>query len=159
MDALPFADGELDVLWSEGAIYNIGFAKGIVSWRRFLREGGILVASEIIWTTQSRPEELQRYWEGEYPEIDLASAKLKLLEKHGYSPMGWFVLPERCWLTNYYLPLQQRFAAFLERNGSSTQAKAIVAAEQREIALYERYRSYFSYGMFVAKKLGEKEGD
>jgi ubiquinone/menaquinone biosynthesis C-methylase UbiE len=29
MDDLPFADEELDVIWSEGAIYNIGFEKGV----------------------------------------------------------------------------------------------------------------------------------
>ena len=25
MDNLPFRDGELDLIWSEGSIYNIGF--------------------------------------------------------------------------------------------------------------------------------------
>ncbi len=34
MDALPFADGQFDLLWSEGAIYNIGFENGIQRWRR-----------------------------------------------------------------------------------------------------------------------------
>lgn len=28
MDELPFAKGELDLIWSEGAIYNIGFKRG-----------------------------------------------------------------------------------------------------------------------------------
>lgn len=47
MDDLPFADEELDVIWPEGAIYDIGFEKGITEWRRFLKAGGLLVASEI----------------------------------------------------------------------------------------------------------------
>ena len=29
MDALPFENEELDLIWSEGAIYNIGFEKGV----------------------------------------------------------------------------------------------------------------------------------
>ncbi|WP_373500764.1 class I SAM-dependent methyltransferase [Desulfococcus sp.] len=154
MDNLPFADKELDVIWSEGAIYNIGFEKGVADWRRYLKAGGLLVASEITWITDSRPTELQNHWDSEYPEIDVASAKIMVLEKHGYSPVGYFVLPERCWLDQYYRPLQARFEDFLNRNGNSEEARAIVAAEQREIGLYETYKAHVSYGVYVAKKLG-----
>ena len=34
MEALPFEDGELDAIWSEGAIYNLGFEAGVTAWRR-----------------------------------------------------------------------------------------------------------------------------
>lgn len=152
MDNLPFADEELDVIWSEGAIYNIGFEKGVADWRRYLKAGGLLVASEITWITDSRPQELQDHWNSEYPEIDVASAKIRVLEKHGYSPVGYFVLPEHCWLDQYYLPMQASFEDFLNRNGNSEEARAIVAAEQREIDLYETYKAYISYGVYVAKK-------
>lgn len=37
MDKLPFGDEEYDVIWSEGAIYNIGFEKGVKDWKRFLK--------------------------------------------------------------------------------------------------------------------------
>ncbi len=153
MDNLPFADEELDVIWSEGAIYNIGFEKGVADWRRYLKAGGLLVASEITWITDSRPAELQNHWDGEYPEIDVASAKIRILEKHGYSPVGYFVLPEHCWLDQYYRPMQARFEDFLNRNENSEEARAIVNAEQREIDLYETYKAHISYGVYVARKL------
>ena len=73
MDQLPFGDEEYDVIWSEGAIYNIGFERGVIDWNRFLKPGGHLVVSEITWITVSRPSTLQKYWEVEYPEIDMAS--------------------------------------------------------------------------------------
>lgn len=154
MEDLPFADEELDVIWSEGAIYNIGFEKGVADWRRYLKAGGLLVASEITWITHSRPAELENHWDKEYPEIDVASSKIKILEKHGYSPLGYFVLPEKCWLDHYYRPMQARFDDFLNRNGQSEEAHAIVAAEQREIDLYETYKSHISYGVYIARKLG-----
>ncbi|GAB6190959.1 class I SAM-dependent methyltransferase [Desulfocastanea catecholica] len=153
MDNLPFADDELDVIWSEGAIYNIGFEKGVADWRRYLKAGGLFVASEITWITASRPAELQNHWDSEYPKIDVASAKIRILENHGYSPVGYFVLPEQCWLDEYYRPMQARFEDFLNRNGNNAEARAIVAAEQREIDLYQTYRAYFSYGVYVARKL------
>jgi ubiquinone/menaquinone biosynthesis C-methylase UbiE len=153
MEELPFADEEFDVIWAEGAIYNIGFEKGVSEWRRFLKSGGLLVASEITWTTDSRPTELQEHWDAEYPEIDVASAKIQVLEKHGYTPIGYFVLPEDCWLEQYYHPMQDRFGDFLARNGNSEEAKAVVAAEQKEIELYERYRDHYGYGVYIANKL------
>ena len=152
MDALPFDNEEYDVIWSEGAVYNMGFEYGIKAWRRFLKPGGVLVVSEITWTTHCRPAELEAHWNNAYPEIDTASAKLQILEESGYSPMGYFVLPEQCWLENYYHPIQKSFAGFLARNGNSEQARAVVEAEKEEIALYEKFRAYYSYGMYVARK-------
>jgi len=153
MENLPFADEELDVIWSEGAIYNMGFEKGVAEWRRFLKTGGMLVASEITWLTDSRPEELQQHWDNEYPEINTASAKISVLEKQGYSPMGYFVLPEHCWLDEYYRPIQARLDDFLSRNGNSQEAHEIADVEQKEIALYEKYKTYFSYGVYIARKI------
>jgi len=155
MESLPFEDEEFDVIWSEGAIYNIGFKKGVTDWNRYLKPAGLLVVSEISWITKTRPAEIQEYWESEYPEIDLASSKMRILEENGYSPIGYFVLPEHCWLDNYYRPLQDSFKAFLERNGKSQAARAIIEAESRERELYEKYKSYYSYGFYMAKKLGE----
>ena len=154
MDNLPFDDEEYDVIWSEGAIYNIGFEKGVMDWNRYLKVGGVLVVSEITWITDSRPPEIQKYWEGEYAEINVASSKIGVLENNGYSPIGYFVLPEYCWLDNYYRPMQDSFKDFLNRNGNSEEARAIVEWEKREIELYEKYRNYYSYGVYIAKKVG-----
>jgi cyclopropane fatty-acyl-phospholipid synthase-like methyltransferase len=152
MDDLSFKEGELDAIWSEGAIYNMGFEAGIAAWKPFLKPGGILAVSELTWLTRERPAELQAHWDNEYSQVDTASAKLALLEHQGFSPMGYFVLPEYCWLDNYYRPMQQRFSGFLEAHGHSAAAKAIVAAEKVELDLYERNRGFVSYGYYVAQK-------
>lgn len=152
MEQLPFEDEEFDVIWSEGAIYNIGFEQGITDWKRYLKPGGLIIASEITWLTNFRPSELQDHWNNEYPEIDTASAKIKILEESGYIPIGYFVLPEHCWLDNYYEPMRKSFDAFLSRNGDSEEARSIVEAERLEIELYEKYRTYFSYGVYIARK-------
>ena len=154
MDKLPFDDEEYDLIWSEGAIYNIGFERGVRDWNRYLKVGGVLVVSEITWITASRPSEIQTYWEREYPEIDTASSKVRILEKSSYSPLAYFVLPEHCWLKNYYTPMRDNFKNFLNRNNNGEKARAIVAAEKREIELYEKYRNYYSYGVYIAKKVG-----
>jgi SAM-dependent methyltransferase len=153
MEELPFEDAAFDALWAEGAIYNMGFAKGLRAWRRFLKPGGILAVSELTWLTAERPAELTQHWAGEYAEVDTAAAKLRVLEENGFSPVGYFPLPVRCWLDNYYRPLQGRFASFLAQFDHADAAKAIVAAEEAEIALYERNREFVSYGFYVARKV------
>ena len=152
MDQLSFAEGELDAIWSEGAIYNMGFAEGIEVWRKYLKRDGILAVSELTWLTDERPEELQAHWDREYPKVDTASAKVAVLERLGFSPLGYFVLPENCWLDNYYRPMQKRFARFLERHQKSDATRAIVEIEQNEILLYDRYKSFVGYSYYIARK-------
>ncbi|MCA9322392.1 MAG: methyltransferase domain-containing protein [Planctomycetes bacterium] len=152
MEDLPFGEAEFDVIWSEGAVYNMGFEAGIAAWRRFLKPGGKLIVSEITWLTSERPPAIQAYWEQAYREIDLASAKLGILEQHGFSPLAYFALPAHCWRENYYWPLRNRFGAFLDRHGHAPQATAIVEAEEQEIALYEEYGVYYGYGVYVASR-------
>ena len=38
MDDLPFGKESLDLIWSEGAIANIGFKKGLNYWNGFLKK-------------------------------------------------------------------------------------------------------------------------
>lgn len=155
MEALPFADGSLDAIWSEGAIYDMGFGAGVRARRRFLKPGGAPAVSELTWLTRDRPEELTRHWAAEYPEVDTAAAKMAVLEAAGFSPLGYFPLPRHCWLDNFYRPSQARFPAFLARHGGSEAAKAVVAAEEVEISLCERFADFVSYGFYVARRVGD----
>ena len=153
MEDLPFSEAEFDLIWSEGAVYNIGFEAGIKDWRRFLKPGGFIAVSELTWKTITRPRDIEEHWNGEYPEIDTASAKIRILEEHGYSPVGFFFLPQSSWIDTYYGPMEKRFDDFLRRHGNSDAAKRIVEDEKEEIRLYRRYKEYLSYGFYIAQKL------
>lgn len=152
MEQLPFERESLDVIWSEGAIYHMGFGAGIAKWAEYLKPGGYLAVSEITWISGNRPREIQNIWESEYPEIDRASGKIKTLEDNGYSLAGYFYLSPKSWLRTYYQPLEAHFGPFLDRHGHLGAARRVVAQHQDEIALYKKYKSYYSYGFYVAKK-------
>ncbi|MCH2038762.1 MAG: class I SAM-dependent methyltransferase [Rickettsiales bacterium] len=151
MEELPFEEGSLDVIWAEGAIYNMGFAKGVEYFKRFLKPGGLLAASEITWLTKERPAEIQQHWDTEYPEIATASDKIKVLEEHGFVLKGYFPLPESSWIENYYTPLENAFDGFVARHDSDD-TRVIVEAEKAEIALYKKHQNYYSYGFYIAEK-------
>ncbi|MEW8418878.1 MAG: methyltransferase domain-containing protein [Candidatus Thiodiazotropha endolucinida] len=151
MEELPFDGGSLDVIWTEGAIYNMGFAKGVEYFKQFLKSGGILAASEITWLTNERPAEIQQHWDAEYPEIASASEKIKVLEEQGFILKGYFPLPESCWVENYYTPLENNLDRFIAKH-ESEDARTIVQAERTEIALYKKHGAYYSYGFYIAQK-------
>lgn len=153
MDALPFENEEFDIIWSEGAVYNMGFRNGIRYWKQFLKKNGIIAVSEISWTTAKRPQEIENYWKGNYPEIGTVSEKIKVMEDEGYAVVGYFLLPEYCWTENYYAILEQSYDSFLEEMGNSTEAQAIVNADKEEIDKYKRFKDYYSYGFYIAKKV------
>ena len=152
MKDLPFKSEEFDVVWSEGAIYNVGFENGIKKWKTYLKVGGYLAVSEITWITNSRPKEIEDFWKQEYSEIDTASNKIKTLETNGYLLVGYFYLNQNSWIENYYKPMEARFQAFLKRHNNSELACKVVEEYKSEINLYLKYKDYYGYGFYIARK-------
>jgi ubiquinone/menaquinone biosynthesis C-methylase UbiE len=152
MDDLPFNKEEFDLIWAEGAIYNIGFENGIKIWKDFLKSGGFIVVSEITWITNSRPQEIAQFWTQEYPEIDTASNKIKILEENNFTLEGYFNLGQQSWMDEYYKPIEARFETFLKQHDNSELARKVVDDNKSEIELYRKYKDYYSYGFYIARK-------
>ena len=152
MKDLPFDDEELDLIWCEGAIYNIGFKHGIELWRRFLKPGGYIAVTENTWFTEERPMEIQEFWDKAYPEIDTISNKLAQMQKAGYLPVATFVVPGTCW-TDYYASMQASQPSFLERHKGSKGAEEFIGYQQHEAELYKKYKEYYGYVFYVGRKI------
>lgn len=153
MDDLPFREGELDLIWSEGAVYNIGFERGLNLWRNCLKAGGYLAVSESSWFTDERPAEIHDFWMEIYPEMDTIPRKIAQIQRAGYLAVATFMLPEHCWTTHYYEPLGKFRKAFLEKYAGSKAAEELLAFQLREEELYRKYKAYYGYVFYIAKKL------
>jgi ubiquinone/menaquinone biosynthesis C-methylase UbiE len=153
MDNLPFRDEEFDLIWSEGAIYNIGFERGLKEWRRFLKIGGYLAVTEVSWFTEKRPDEINNFWVDAYPEIDTIPNKIRQLQEAGYVPVASFILPENCWTENFYAPQVVSQKVFLEKYKGNKAAEELVANEKREAELYSKYKEYYGYVFYIGKKI------
>ena len=153
MDNLPFRVEELDLIWSEGAIYSIGFERGINEWRNFLKTGGYIAVTEASWFTGERPAEIQQFWQNAYPEIDTIPNKVAQMQKAGYIPVATFILPENCWTEHFYAPQAPVQEAFLKKYAGNKAAEEYIALERHEEALYHKYKAYYGYVFYIGEKI------
>lgn len=153
MFSLEFKDDTFDVIWCEGAIFIIGFEKGIQKWRRYTKTGGYLVVSELSWLRENIPEEPKEFWEFNYPGIKGITDNLKIIEKSGYSPVGHFIVPESGWWENYYNPLIARINILREKYKNEKEANDSMDNTEKEINLYKRYSDYYGYVFYIMKKI------
>jgi len=153
MEEMPFEAGELDLIWSEGSIYNIGFERGLTEWRKYLKDGGFVAISEACWFTEERPDEIYEFWQDAYPGIDTVSAKLDQLQKAGYLPIAAFMLPESCWTQDFYEPQVTAQETFLQEHKGNLGVEDFIANQRHEIDLYYKYKEYYGYAFFIGKKI------
>ncbi len=153
MDNLPFHDEELDLIWSEGAIYNIGFERGLNEWKKFLKKGGYVAVTEASWFILNRPEEIERFWMEAYPEIDTISRKVAIMEKAGYIPVAMFTPPEECWTEHFYAPHAAAQEKCLSTYAGNRMAKELVANGRREAQRYYKYKEFCGDIYYIEKKI------
>lgn len=155
MDNLPFAEESLDLIWSEGAIYNIGFERGLNEWRRYLKPGGYIAVSESSWFTEERPAEIQDFWMEAYPEIDTIPYQVAQIQNAGYLPVATFVLPTSCWTEHYFAPLVKAREKFLAKYAGDETAEKLVAFSRYEEEIYRKYQAFYGYVFFIAQKIAQ----
>ncbi|RPH32679.1 MAG: class I SAM-dependent methyltransferase [Bacteroidales bacterium] len=153
MDNLPFQSEELDLIWSEGAIYNIGFERGLNEWRKFLKTGGYIAVSEASWFTDERPTEIDEFWQNAYSGIDTIPNKVNQMQKTGYIPVAAFILPENCWIEHFYTPQAKAQEIFLKKYEGNKTAEEFIASERHETQLYFKYKEYYGYVFYIGKKI------
>ena len=153
MDNLPFQHEELDLIWSEGAIYNIGFARGLNEWRKFLKTGGYIAVSEASWFSGERPAEIAEFWQDAYPEIDTIPNNVAQLQKCGYVPVATFILPENCWTDHFYVPQVTAQETFLTKHAGNKTAEKFIAGMRHETQMYYRYKEFYGYVFYVGRKI------
>jgi ubiquinone/menaquinone biosynthesis C-methylase UbiE len=152
MEELPFQKEEFDLIWSEGAIYNIGFERGLHEWREFLKQGGYIAVTENTWFTKERPAEIQEFWQKIYPEIDTMPNKLAQMQNAGYLPVAAYILPESIW-TGYYAWQSLRRESFLKKYAGNKDIEEFIASQKYEAELYDKYKAYYGYAFYIGKKI------
>ena len=152
MNNLPFPENSFDLIWSEGAIYNIGFNNGINYWKKYIKHNGYLAITEQSWFTEDRPKEIEDFWTNAYSGIDTVKNNVNKLEKSGYKILDHFSLPNKCW-DNYYEPIREKLTAFAEKWKNKKEVLDFVNEQLAEIEMYKKYNQYCGYEFYIAQKV------
>lgn len=151
MKEMAFPESHFDIIWSEGAIYNLGFETGLKKVKEFVKPGGYVAVSEAVWLKSNPPPEAVEFWR-EYPEIDTVAAKLEVIKRIGYDVVGYFIFPPTAWTEQYYDPMEERIAEKTEDWSDIPEAEAVLKEARNEISTFRQHFDYFSYAFFVMRK-------
>jgi ubiquinone/menaquinone biosynthesis C-methylase UbiE len=153
MVAMPFESGSFDLIWSEGAIYVMGFREGLANWRKFLSPNGYIAVTELCWLKSDIPQEARTYW-ADYPGMTTIESTGGIIADCGFKQIGNFVLPDSAWWSDYYDPLEQRLRMLRAKYADAPHAIAQIEEAQREVNLHRKYPDLYGYVFFVTQKLG-----
>jgi SAM-dependent methyltransferase len=151
MRTLTADDGLFDLIWSEGALFVMGFREGLAACRSLLAPGGGLAVSELCWLRSDPPAECREFFAAAYPPMADLDANLAAIHACGYRLIGHFTQPESAWWEPYYLPLQDRLRVL--RSGHAANAEKLCAIEsiQKEIDVYRKHSAYYGNVFFVMR--------
>jgi SAM-dependent methyltransferase len=145
------APNTFDVIWSEGAIYIIGFERGLTEWKKFLKKDGYLVCSELSWLTSDPPFEAREFWSKNYPGMRSPEQNFETIRKCGYELVDSFVLDEKDW-NEYYGPMEKQIQELKIKYKEHQEAENVLDEQQSEIDLYKKYSNSYSYVFYIMKK-------
>ncbi|MFO7692158.1 MAG: class I SAM-dependent methyltransferase [Vicinamibacterales bacterium] len=152
MRAAPFAPAVFDLVWSEGALYNMGFREGVGLCRRLVKPGGYVAVSEVVWTVAAPPDEVRLWWHAEYPDIAPIAEKAAVVTGAGFQIIDHFTLPREAWTRYFYEPMKARLGEFRRAWSGDSVGLAVIAELDVEIDMYERYSQVQGYEFFVGRR-------
>ncbi len=148
--ALDLPAASVDLIWSEGAAYILGFEESLHCWGKLLKPGGLMAVSECTWLTDSPPEEPFEFWRAGYPTMARIDQNCRCAECVGLRVLDTFVLPESAWWAEYYTPLAGRIAEL--RPAADASLTALLDETEREIALFQQYAQYYGYVFYLLRR-------
>jgi serine/threonine-protein kinase HipA len=143
---LPMEPGSVDLLWSEGAAYNLTFAGALEKWRPLLAPNGVAVISELSWFTDDIPDAPRQYWAQAYPAIGNEAENTARAKAAGFDIVSTHRLPAQAWWDNYYNPMLERIAAMCNPDASM---QMVIDEMQTEIELFRHYSQHYGYTFYV----------
>nr|WP_307776395.1 class I SAM-dependent methyltransferase [uncultured Cetobacterium sp.] len=148
-----FEKESFDFIWSEGAIYILGFENGINYVKQFIKPEGYLVVSEITWLTENPSKEAKDFWGENYPQMGTVASNCEIAKKAGYEVIGTFILPENSWWKNYYDPLKKRCNMFKEFEPENKELMELIHMTEIEMELFKKYNKDYNYAFYILRKI------
>lgn len=149
MQDIPETFQGIDLLWSEGAAYNIGFANALTTWAPALAAHGLAVVSELSWLKEQAPDEIKEFFRSGYPDMRSVQDNIAVARSAGYEILATHTLPGRAWVDGYYDILEPRAKALLDHPDAAVRHFAVETV--REIDVFDRSEGSYGYVFYVLR--------
>ncbi len=146
---LGWETGSVDLLWSEGAAYNIGFGNALRTWRPLLADGGISVISEMNYFSDRVSPAVTDYMANAYPPIKTEAGNAELIDSCGYELIETCRLPTAAWWKNYYDPLRAKIERI--KNSAGPEMQTVIADTEAEMAFFREHANEYGYSFYVMR--------
>lgn len=151
MKDIPAAFPSIDLLWSEGAAYNIGFANALNVWATAIPRGGFAVVSELCWLKEDAPKAVREFFQSGYPDMQSVQKNVATAEQAGYKVLTTYSLPKSAWVEDYYDILEPRAKALQDHPDPAVRDFAVSTIQ--EIEAFEQSEDSYGYVFFLLQRL------
>jgi SAM-dependent methyltransferase len=141
-----------DLVWSEGALYNIGIGNALRVCHGLLRPGGYLAFTDAVWRKEDPPPEVRASFEQDYPTMGTATDVVTAVRLAGFECQGHFTLPDEAWWDDFYSPMEQRITELRRKYGNDAKACAALDQLAREPEMHRTGSDFYAYEFFVARR-------
>jgi len=151
MKDIPAHFHNIDLLWSEGAAYNIGFSNALRTWASAIDQNGFAVISELSWLRRKVPDTVRDFFTSGYPDMQSLQQNIKAAREAGYEVLSTHVLPEKTWVEGYYDILEPRAQALADHEDASV--RDFARETLKEIEIFEQSEGSYGYVFYVLRRL------
>ncbi len=132
MKDIPQKFPHIDLLWSEGGAYNIGFSNALNTWAPSIRSNGFAVVSELAWLREQAPDAVRNFFRVGYPDMQSVPKILAVAESAGFDVLSTCTLPREAWIDEYYEILEPRAKALAAHSDRAVREFAVETIKEIE---------------------------
>ena len=150
MKDIPSVFPTIDLLWAEGAAYNIGFANALATWAKAIRPDGFAVVSELCWLRDKIPDPVREFFRSGYPEMQSVQQNIATAEEAGYKLFNTYRVPKEAWVKDYYDVLEPRAKSLANHSDLILRDFAVETLE--EIETFKISEDSYGYVFYVLQR-------
>jgi len=145
------APDSFDLIWSEGALYNIGIENALRIYHPLLRPGGYFAFTDAVWRKKNPPAEVKASFE-EYSSMGWARDILATIDESDFTLVDHFTLPDEDWWDGFYEPMERRIEELRSKYSDDAEALAVLEEIAREPEMRRHHSDSYAYEFFVVRK-------
>src|SRR5438270_5703407 len=150
MKDIPSVFPAIDLLWAEGAAYNIGFANALTTWAKAIKPNGFAVVSELCWLREQIPDPVTEFFRFGYPEMQSVPQNIARAEEAGYKIFNTYTLPREAWVEDYYDVLEPRAKSLV--NHSDVAVRDFALETLKEIETFKISQDSYGYVFYILQR-------